>query len=108
MWSNNAATKGYNLLFAEGLGEELRRDGVDVLALCPGVTRTEFMRLMRFGEVMSMEADSVVRVALQSLGRKRRVTPGLVNKLVVFSTRLQPRIMNTKIYRAVIKGVQKT
>ncbi len=108
MWSHYAATKGYNLLFAEGLAEELRRDGVDVLALCPGFTRTEFMRLTRFGKVMSMEADSVVRVALQSLGRKRRVTPGLINKLVVFSTRLQPRVMNTKIYRAVIKGVQKT
>ncbi len=33
VWSNYAATKGHNLLFAEGLAEELRREGVDVLAL---------------------------------------------------------------------------
>ena len=66
MWSHYAATKGYNLLFAEGLAEELRRDGVDVLALCPGFTRTEFMRLTRFGKIMSMEANTVVRVALES------------------------------------------
>lgn len=108
VWSNYAATKGHNLLFAEGLAEELVHAGVDVLALCPGFTRTEFMRLTRFGKVMSMDADIVVRVALESLGRKRGVTPGLINKLIVFSTRLQPRVINTKIYRAVIKRVQST
>ncbi len=108
VWSHYAATKGHNLLFAEGLAEELTRDGVDVLALCPGFTRTEFMSLTPFGGVMSLDADTVVRVALKSLGKKRRVTPGFVHKVIVFSTRLQPRVMNTKIFRAVIKRVQKT
>ena len=107
-WSHYAATKGYNLLLAEGLAEELRSDGVDVLAVCPGFTRTEFMDLTYFGKIMSMEPSAVVRSALDVLGKKRRVTPGFMNKLVVFSTRLQPRVMNTKIYRALIRRVQKT
>ena len=106
-WSNYAATKGHNLLFAEGLAEELKRDGVDVLALCPGFARTEFMKLTPFGRVMSMEPDAVVATALRSLGRKRRVTAGLVNKAIVFSTRLQPRFLNSKIFRAVIRRVQR-
>ena len=107
VWSNYAATKGHNLLFAEGLAEELRREGVDVLALCPGFARTEFMKLTPFGKVMSMDPDAVVRIALGSLGRKRRVTAGLINKAIVLSTRAQPRIMNTKIFRAVVRRVQR-
>ncbi len=107
-WSHYAATKGYNLQLAEGLAEELRSDRVDVLAVCPGFTRTEFMDLTYFGKIMSMEPSAVVRSALDGLGNKRRVTPGFMNKLVVLSTRLQPRVMNTKIYRALIRRVQKT
>src|SRR5260370_38220608 len=37
-----AATKGFDLLFAEGLAEEVRRYGVNVCALCPGSTASEF------------------------------------------------------------------
>ena len=40
--ANYNATKAYDLLFAEGLAEELRPYGVDVQALCPGGTLTEF------------------------------------------------------------------
>jgi short-subunit dehydrogenase len=38
--SNYTATKAYNLLLAEGLWEELRRQGVDVLASCPAAVST--------------------------------------------------------------------
>ena len=41
-WANYSASKGYDLLLAEALHNELRRHGVDVLALCPGATHTEF------------------------------------------------------------------
>src|SRR5580704_16485621 len=37
-----AATKGFDLLFAEGLAEEVRQYGVHVCALCPGQTASEF------------------------------------------------------------------
>ncbi len=101
-WSHYAATKGHNLLFAEGIGEELSKNGVDVLALCPGLTRTELLEFSALGRMMSMDADAVVRVALKNLGRRRRVTAGIRNKLIVFSTRIQPRAMNTKIIGTVI------
>ncbi len=105
-WSNYAATKGHNLLFAEGLAAELKRDGVDVLALSPAFIRTEFMSLTRFGRIMSLEAAAVVRVALATLGKRRGVTPGFLHKLIAFSTRLQPRFLNTKVFRAVISRAQ--
>lgn len=106
VWSHYAATKGHTLLFAEGLAEELTKDGVDVLALCPGLTRTELMQFTAFGKIMSMDADTVVRVALKSLGKKRRVTAGVKNKVIVWSTRFQPRLMNTRIFRTVMKHSQ--
>ncbi len=106
LWSHYAATKGHTLLFAEGLAEELRKDGIDVLALCPGLTRTELMHFTPFGTLMSMDADAVARVALKSLGKKRRVTAGVRNKVIAFSTRFQPRLMNTQIFRMVLKYSQ--
>ncbi|MDA2919055.1 SDR family NAD(P)-dependent oxidoreductase [Desulfobacterota bacterium AH_259_B03_O07] len=105
-WTNYASTKGQNLLFAEGLGGELKQDGVDVLALAPAFIRSEFMELTSFGKFMSLPVDRVVRVALKNLGKKRVVTPGLIHKLIAFSTRLQPRFLNTKIFRAVISASQ--
>ena len=38
--SNYAATKAYNMILAEGLWDEFRESGVDVLACCAGATRT--------------------------------------------------------------------
>ena len=38
--ANYAATKAYNLILAEGLWEELRQQGVDVLGFMPGATDT--------------------------------------------------------------------
>ena len=40
-----AATKGFDLLFAEGLAEEVSKSGIHVCALCPGNTETEFHKL---------------------------------------------------------------
>ena len=45
--STYAATKGFDLLFAEGLAEEARRYGVRVCALCPGSTVSEFHEVAR-------------------------------------------------------------
>ena len=39
-----AATKAFDLLFAEALAGELNGKSIDVLAVCPGATRTEFFR----------------------------------------------------------------
>ena len=101
-WSNYAATKGHNLLFGEGLGEELKRDGVDVLVVSPAFIRTEFMTLSSFGRILSLAPEAVAKVALASLGKKRVVTPSLLHKFIAFSTRLQPRFLNTKIFGAVV------
>ena len=42
--STYAATKGFDLLFAEGIAEEVRRHGVNVCALCPDQRRANSSR----------------------------------------------------------------
>src|SRR5262249_11878202 len=83
--TNYAATKAYDLSLAEGLARELTGDGISVLALCPGATRTE---LWPSGAApkMAMDPQAVVDLALKKLGKRRTVVPGSLNKLSTFAT----------------------
>lgn len=95
------ATKAYDLLFAEALASELAPYGVDVQALCPGGTRTEFQQVAgldtrRFGPFAGLifaSPAAVVAASLRSLGRRVTVVPGFVNKLTVTLLKLLPRTM---------------
>ena len=95
---NYCATKAYLTTFSEGLGAELAGTGVQVQALCPGFTRTEFHQ--RIGPAagdhpdwMWLTADAVVRASLTQLDRRGQVicVPGLHYKLLVAVVRLLPR-----------------
>jgi len=99
--STYAATKAFDLLFAEGLAEEVRSFGVRVCGLCPGTTNTEFQqvagqpdRVFRHAET----AEKVARVGLEALAKgKSAVISGLGNKLSTVSERLLPRSVITHI-----------
>jgi short-subunit dehydrogenase len=95
---NYCATKAYLTTFSEGLGAELAGTGVQVQALCPGFTRTEFHQ--RIGPAagdhpawMWLTADAVVGASLAQLDRRGPVicVPGLHYKLLVAVVRLVPR-----------------
>jgi short-subunit dehydrogenase len=92
-----AATKAYDLILAEGLWEELRAQGVDVLGYCAGATRTpnyEASRPRPLGTLSPpvMEPEPVVSEALATLGRAPSGVAGRTNRLVGFLvTRLLPR-----------------
>jgi hypothetical protein len=90
-----AATKAFDLIFAEGIAEELREFGVHVCALCPGSTTTEFQsvaqqpdRVFRSAET----AEKVARVGLAGLAQgKTCVISGAKNRLMLGGERLAPR-----------------
>lgn len=66
------ASKAFDLNFAEAIAEELRREPIDVVALCPGPTRTAFGAGAGFGmESLPGAADpaAVARAGLAGLGR---------------------------------------
>jgi uncharacterized protein len=90
-----AATKAFDLLFSEGIAEELRPFGVTVCALCPGSTTTEFQsvaaqpdRTFRSAE----KAEKVARVGLEGMARGETcVISGGKNWLMVEAERIAPR-----------------
>lgn len=104
--SHYAATKAYDLLLGEGLWYEMRKHGVDVTTLCPGATATEFSHVAETRpQSGAMAVAPVVKAALDALGRKSYVVPGLRNKLMVFFTRLIARRFATLAAAQVMKNL---
>jgi short-subunit dehydrogenase len=96
-----AATKTFDLHFAEGLAEEMRQYGVRVCALCPGSTQSEFLQVagQRHHTRRPQEtAEKVARVGLRALARgKSSVISGFTNWLGAETTRFVPRPMVARI-----------
>ncbi len=90
------ASKAWVTSFSESLHLQYADRGVQVMALCPGFTRTEFharaqMSTAGIPQRLWMEADEVVATGLADLARGRsRSIPGLPYKAIVAGTRLVP------------------
>ena len=100
--STYAATKAFDLLFAEGLAEEMKPYGIHVCALCPGSTESEFhvaAGQQRFTKKHRQEtAEKVARTGLEALAAgKSYVISGLGNYLGAQSQRLVPRSLVTRV-----------
>jgi short-subunit dehydrogenase len=95
--STYAATKAFDLLFAEGLAEEMKPYGVRVCALCPGSTESEFAEVAGQTHIAASRAhretaEKVARTGLRALAAgKSYVISGLGNYLGVLGQRLVPR-----------------
>jgi hypothetical protein len=95
--ANYCATKAYLTTFSEGLAAELAGTGVQVQALCPGFTRTEFHRRMaepdRLPWFAWLSAEAVVEHSLRCLDRGGPTVciPGLRFRFLVGIIRLMPR-----------------
>jgi short-subunit dehydrogenase len=91
------ASKAYVLSFSKGLGVELRGTGVTVTALCPGLTRTGFMK--HAGATSSVlegtpgsSPEIVAKEGYKGLMRGRSVViPGMLTKFLAFAGELPPR-----------------
>lgn len=107
--STYAATKAFNIVLAEGLWEEWRTRGVDVLVCISGAVKTpnyvasEPERTGGLGD-MTMAPDQVVREALNALGKGPYVIPGRINRVASFVMRhLLPRKSAVKFMGGVLK-----
>lgn len=95
--STYAASKAYDLLFGEGLTQELQPHGIDVFTLCPGLTATEFQGKAGFEQKYAMNAKTVAEYALDNIGRIPSGVPGLHNRALTQLTRAMPRKTLAKI-----------
>jgi short-subunit dehydrogenase len=96
-----AATKAFVLSFSEALWEENRPFGVHVMALCPGVTDTNFFEAAHGHRPPARVAETpeaVVETALRGLGRRNsHVISGLTNLFMIEAERLVPRSIVTRL-----------
>ena len=96
-----AATKAFVLSFSEALWDENRQHGIHVMALCPGVTETNFFEASGIDRPPMrtvQTAEEVVETALRALPRKKSlVISGWANWFVVEAERFVPRTVVTKV-----------
>ncbi|MGA0894622.1 MAG: SDR family NAD(P)-dependent oxidoreductase [Ilumatobacteraceae bacterium] len=94
-----AATKAFVTSLTESLHEEVRGTGVKVTALCPGLTRTEFIsvsspdgRSATYPEFMWLESEEVAAAALSDMARGRALSiPGAIYRGLVAASTVTPR-----------------
>jgi uncharacterized protein len=95
-----AATKAFVLNFTEALWAENKHTGVNILAVCPGATESEFYKRAEFpdtfggGDSSGMaSSETVVKEVLKAIDKKQStiVTGGIANQLIVNIPRFIPR-----------------
>ena len=100
-----SASKAWVTNFSESLHRQLEGQGVEVLVLCPGFTRTEFHRradldVSDVPERLWLRADDVVRACLKDLDAGRSLSvPGAQYKAIVAVTRLPPSGLQQSVLR---------
>jgi len=104
-----AATKAFVLSFSEALWEENRPYGIEVMALCPGVTQTGFFDAAHIQKPPARTVETpaqVVETALRGLKRRKSsIISGAPNKLMVVTERLMPRSVVLRTIGSVMRGV---
>lgn len=96
-----SATKAFLLNFTEALWEENRTYGVHVMALCPGVTDTNFFEASQMDRPpmrVAQSPEDVVDAALRGLTRKKRlVISGWTNFFMIEAERFVPRSLIVRV-----------
>ncbi len=99
-----SAAKAYVLRLGEALHRELKRDGITVTALCPGMSETGFataaqQKITPALKLLMMKPAPVVRAGIRALDAGRMsVVPGLANKAMVMFTWATPRWLHQAIF----------
>jgi hypothetical protein len=92
-----SAAKSFVLFFGEALNYELRKSGVGVTVLSPGVTATDFLKVAGqkaslYQRLLMTQAPEVVRIGIKAMLKRRpSVIAGRLNALIAWTTRFTPR-----------------
>jgi short-subunit dehydrogenase len=98
-----AAAKAYVLRLGEALHRELKREGITVTTLCPGMSNTGFaaaaqQKLTPMLKLLMMQPAPVVRTGIRALQAGRiSVVAGWANKAMVILTWATPRWLHQAI-----------
>jgi uncharacterized protein len=105
-----SAAKAYVLRLGEALHRELKRDGITVTTLCPGMSDTGFakaaqQRLTTALKFLMMKPAPVVRTGIRALQTGRiSVVPGWLNKASVIFMWATPRWLHQTAFSRTMNG----
>jgi short-subunit dehydrogenase len=90
-----SGTKAFLVMFSENLQDEVRRKGIVIQALCPGMTHTEFHQVAKIDKSIVpkpfwMTPSKVARISLRQVGHGVVCVPGWKNKVIAFLMRCPP------------------
>jgi short-subunit dehydrogenase len=103
-----AAAKAYVLRLGEALHRELKRDGVMVTVLCPGMSDTGFataaqQKITPALKLLMMQPAPVVRAGIRALQAGRiSVVPGWANKATAMFTKATPRWLHQAVFSRIM------
>ena len=104
--ANYAASKAYVQGLAEGLHDELKARGVDVLAVAPGPVDSGFGARAGLTMTSATTTEVVATATLNALGRRRTVIPGARGKFLTAALTPLPRRVRSLILGTVIAGMR--
>ena len=105
-----SAAKAYVLRLGEALHRELKRDGITVTALCPGMSDTGFAAAAKQKvtpglKLLMMQPAPVVRAGIRALDAGRiSVVPGLPNKFFTIFMWATPRWLHQAVFARVMNA----
>jgi uncharacterized protein len=103
-----AAAKAYVLRLGEALHRELKRDGVTVTVLCPGMSDTGFataaqQKITPALKLLMMQPAPVVRAGIRALQAGRiSVVPGWANKATAMFAKATPRWLHQAVFSRIM------
>jgi short-subunit dehydrogenase len=97
-----AATKAFVTSFNEAIAEENRPFGIQILALCPGSTKTNFQAAAKMEHSMHVKGqqtvEEVIDTAMRAVkNRRTRIVSGFTNDLVSRIVNLVPNALITRL-----------
>ena len=95
-----SATKAFDMSLGESLYGEMKRYGIDVLAVMPTLTETNFHSgaFSKRSPLLLRRPEDVVRTSLAALGRKPSVVDGRLSKLLALIMKFIPRRLLVSSY----------
>ena len=103
--ANYAASKAYIQALAEGVSQELKADGVDVLSVAPGPIASGFAARANLHLGQTMTPEVVARVSVAALGKQGTVRPGWLSKLLGWGLSTAPRFLRVQITGSIMANM---
>ncbi|RPJ50542.1 MAG: SDR family NAD(P)-dependent oxidoreductase, partial [Chloroflexi bacterium] len=112
-YASYSAAKSFVLHLGEALNWELRKTGVGVTVVSPGVTATEFLKVSGqrpslYQRLLMMKSADVTRLGIAAMLKRRpSIVPGFVNALMVWMNRLVPRRVSAALSEVLMETGQR-